>query len=116
MIDPLSPMQIGSEIARLVEVLETRTDEYAGLMEKAAAAEAQFKRAYAEAMLDVISASRPKATVSEREAQVEMYVNDERETHLIMDAAAKSCKESLHSLRVQLDALRSLGANIRAQT
>lgn len=115
MIDPLNPGQVAQEIARLTETLESTTEQYAIDIREGAEKQARFKGAYATAMVTVI-ADGTKRTVAEREALAEMHVNDQRVIADIADAKAKATREALTALRTQIDALRSLGANLRVQT
>lgn len=114
-LNPQNPSEIAQEIARLSEVLEGRTDEYAEHIAAAAHASATFKGTHARALLNVIS-SHGKLTVGEKDAFTEIEVNEQRVVAEVLEARAKATKSSMDSLRTQIDALRSLGASIRAQT
>ena len=113
-IDPLNPSQVAFEIARLTELLEETTYQYREDIREAAQESAKFKGSYARAMLVVIAGNR-KLTVAEKEAMTEVEVNDDRIIAEVIEAKAKATKASLDSIRVQVDALRSLGANLRVQ-
>jgi len=116
-LDPNNPAQVAHEIARLSEMLEERTGEYRDDIEEAAKLSATLKGDYARAMLTVIASSNGgRMTVAEKDARVEVEVNNERIIAEVSEAKAKATKAALDSLRVQIDALRSLGANLRAQT
>lgn len=114
-LDPMDPVAVAHEIARLTELLEQRTLEYKDDIHNAAVENARYKGEWARAMLTVISGSS-KTTVSEREARTEVETNDRRIVAEVADAQAKATKEALTALRTQLDGLRSLGANLRVQT
>ena len=110
----LNPMQVESEIIRLSGVLEERVSDYSSNIQAAAEAEAAWKRAFAQAMIDVIaSAGGTRMTVAEREARVELLTTDDHRTHLVCAALAKATKESLNALDSQINALRTLAANQR---
>lgn len=115
-LDPRNPTAIVFAIAELSDKLEEATEDFAENIERAAISDARFKRVYAEAMLAVIDGSSSRMTVAEREARVEVMVNDQRVISEVHEAQAKATKELLNSLRVRLDSCRSLGANVRAQS
>ena len=115
-LDPTNPHQVAHEIARLTEVMEDTTHQYAVDIREAAHLNASFKGEWARAMLIVIAASPAKTTVPEKDARCEVEVNEKRIIAEISESKAKVTKSALDSLRVQIDALRSLGANLRIQT
>lgn len=115
-LDPNNPAQVAAEIARMMELLESTTATYTYDIEQAGKDEAAYKLAWARAMLNVIDNSSGRMTVAEREARVEVETNSQRVVAEISSARAKATKEALNSIRVALDAARSLGANLRAQT
>lgn len=116
-LDPMNPQQVAYEIARLSGILEDATAQYALDIEEAAGKQARLKGAWARAMLTVISGSTgSRQTVAEREALVEVEINNERIIADIAEAKSKATREALRSLIAQIDALRSLGANLRVQT
>tara|TARA_R110000744_G_scaffold85119_1_gene166406 strand:- start:44 stop:400 length:357 start_codon:yes stop_codon:yes gene_type:complete len=115
-LDPTNPHQVAHEIARLTEVMEDTTHQYGLDIREAAQLSAVFKGEWARAMLIVIAASPPKTTVAEKDAHCEVEVNEKRIIAEIAESKAKATKSALDSLRVQIDALRSLGANLRIQT
>lgn len=115
-LDPNSPHQVAVAIADMSDQLEARTAEYAVDIEQAARSSSAYKLAWSQAMMDIINRSTSRMTVAEREARVEILTNDQRVIAEIHEAKAKATKEALNSLRVRLDACRSLGANLRAQT
>ena len=109
-LDPSNPAQVAHEIARLTEMLEERTGEYRDDIEEAARLSAALKGDYARAMLVVIASSHGnRMTVAEKDARVEVKVNTDRIIAEVAEAKAKATKAALDSLRVQVDALRSLG-------
>ncbi|MCJ7725649.1 MAG: hypothetical protein MUP76_04590 [Acidimicrobiia bacterium] len=113
----LNPMQVESEIVRLSDLLEDRASDFTVAIRAAAEAEANWKRDYAIAMIQVIeSATGTRMTVAEREARVEIMTTDQHRTYLITSATAKSVKESLSALDSQINALRTLAANHRAMS
>lgn len=112
---PMNPQQVEAEIMRLSSMLEDRVSDFTMNIRAAAEAEADWKRSFAVAMLDVIeSATGGRMTVAEREARVEVMTSDQHRMYLITTAVAKATKESLSALNSQIEALRTLSANHRA--
>jgi hypothetical protein len=100
---------VEAEILRLSALLEKRTEEHAEYAEQAARTEAAHKAAYARTFLTVKA-----PTAKEREYIAEDQNADLFEQRKIAAALADSTLESCRSLRAQLSALQSIGANIRA--
>lgn len=115
---PMSPAEVDAEILRLTALLEERVEDFGNASRRAAEAEARYKFRSAQELISLIDNARPghKTTVQEREARVEVAIADEHAAHLITNATAKSVRESLGALRVQIDALRTVAANYRALT
>ena len=116
-LDPNSPAEVADAIARMVDHLEHITGQYRDDIELAATSGAAYKREWAMSMLSVIaSGTGRKMTVAEKEAMVEVETNELRVVADVNEARAKATKEALNSIRVALDSLRSLGANLRSMT
>jgi len=111
---PLSQVEVETRIARVIDVMETATEEYEDLAVAAAESEADYKRAHATATID-IAETGIKYTVGERDARAEMITNDALRTHLVATARRNARREYLQTLRAHLDALRTLNASIRGQ-
>lgn len=112
---PMNPLQVEAEIMRLSSLLEDRVSDFTQAIRAAAEAEAEWKRSFAVAMLDVIeSATGSRMTVAEREARVEVMTSDQHRVYLITTATSKAVKEALNALGSQIEALRTLSANHRA--
>lgn len=112
---PLNPLQVETEIQRLSNLLEQRVSDYTHAIRRAAEGKARYEFRFATIMLEVIQeCENRRTTAAEREAHVTVRVADEHSAMLISDSAAKSAKEAIAALRVQIDALRTLAANHRA--
>lgn len=112
---PLIQAEVEQGILNLSNALEDSTEEYATLSDVAAEAEADFKLKMARAIIGM-SASGIKATAQEKQARADLQAAEELRAWKIAEARRQAAKEHLLSLRARLDALRSLSANIRAQT
>ncbi len=107
---PLTAVLVESEIMRLVDELENRTYELAGRARLAAESEANHKAKWAFAFIGA------EGTEARRKAEADAKCHEDYMKRKIEEGLYASCKESLLSLRSQLDALRSISANIRSQT
>lgn len=105
-----TPQRVQQEIERLSARLESKSDELAGLLHAAGVADVAHKVANAKALLR----SRAK-TVSEREAEAVIEVEDLLLQKRIAEAQADSCREAVRATRDQLTAACSIGATLRAE-
>lgn len=112
---PLSQVEVEERIQRVIEAMETETEEFDDIAREAAEAEADYRRDSAMALLAVIQHG-DKMTVGERDARVDVMTADVHKRHLIKQAARNSKREHLQTLRAHLDSLRTLNASIRQQT
>lgn len=115
MHDMVTQGGIESQILALVYELEEYTDAYATVCEEAARADVAHKRAFTRHLV-MLAADQPKMTVALREAKATQKSIDEMAVGRIMAAKERATREKLTSLRARLDALRTLSANVRAQT
>lgn len=117
---PLTQSEVEGEIARLSDAMEDAMDELARRAQGAADAEADYKVAYAKELLKAGtlegSGPRGRTTVDEREALALGKVEDLFRARLISEAHHNVAQERLRTQRSQIDALRTIAANIRAQT
>ena len=111
----LTTVEIERRILTLLDALEAETYSYADLSDLAAQAEADYKIKSSKSLVHE-SASNPKMTIGERQARVEIGCAVELRAWKVSEARRQASKEALLSLRARLDALRSLSANVRAQT
>lgn len=109
----LTQVEVEERICNVLEALEERTHDFDDLAKQAAEAEADYRRIAALTMLAVIDRHQ-KMTAQERTARAEATTVDAHRRYLLTRAARDSCRESLVSLREQLNALRTLAANQRA--
>lgn len=106
----VTPASVESEIRRLARKLEVKTDELADLFQSAAEADVLYRIEFAKALL----LSQEK-TVAEREADATVRCAALLTDRKCKDAIADAARESCRSLRDQLNAVQSVGANLRAQ-
>lgn len=106
---PISQVEIEDEIMRLTDLLESETETFEQLAIDASAKEANYKSSWAKEYLGA------KGSIKEREAWADYKLEDMTLQYKISEALVKSKREKLHSLRTNIDALRTLAANVRAQ-
>lgn len=107
---PISQVEIEQEIIRLTSMLEDETETFEALAVDAAEKEADYKASWAKEYLSA------KGSIREREAWADYKLEIQIHNHKIAEALVKSKRERLSSLRTSIDALRTLAANVRAQT
>ena len=109
---------IEAEILRISDLLERATGDLATAAEEAAEAEADYRVSYAH---EFYSPTRPdgddtKLTEKLREALATIACDEILHRHKIAAARQLSLQEKCRQLRAQLDAVRTLSANVRGQT
>jgi hypothetical protein len=109
--EPLTQGRIESEIMRLAAMLEQTTDLLAGASEDAARCEVDWKVAEAIALLH----SREKSAEL-RKADALSQGRKQFAAHRGAEAVRDGLQEKCRTLRAQLDSLRTLSANVRAQS
>jgi DNA-binding protein YbaB len=116
----LTQGEVEAEIVRISDEME---DALSDLADKAvAAATTQVAWKVEKAKRNLLAGTQPgngregKTTVDEREAMVTRDTEDVWIAALIAEAYYKVEKERLETLRSQMDAMRTIAANIRAQT
>ena len=112
---PLTQGEIEDRILGMTDSLESATEQFADDAEKAAETEADYRYEYARAML-AFAAEPTLRNAQQREARVIVHCKDKLRERLIAEARRNATRESLLSHRTTIDALRTLSANVRAQT
>lgn len=117
---PLTQAEVEGEISRLSSAMEDALDQLARNAIDAAEAEAEYKIKYAQKLLQAGglegSGRGGRTTVDEREAIALGQCEPEFRARLIKEAHHGVSQEKLRTMRSQIDALRTIAANIRAQT
>jgi hypothetical protein len=93
----------------MTDLLETETEAFEKLAIDASVKESEYKASWAKEYLGA------KGSIKEREAWADYKLEDTALQYKISEALVKSKREKLHSLRTNIDALRTLAANVRAQ-
>lgn len=111
----LTQGQVEAHLEALMVAMEDATESYRDICRRAAEAEADYRRDKSFATIALIEHGT-KMTLQEREARVNAHVVDAHKAYLLAAAAKDSGREHLATLRYRQDALRTLSANVRAQT
>lgn len=106
----LSQMNVESEIYRICGLAEKVTTEIAERARDAAETDANYKKAHASAFL-----MAQGKTVGDREAVSALETAHEYTLRRIAEARLLAAQEAGRNYRAQLDALRSINANMRSQ-
>lgn len=114
----LTQAEVEEDIGRICRAMEAETHRYDDLAREAAETEADYKGAFARAMIATAAASRGdrSVTANEKEAIATAETITELRVWKLSQAKLAATKEALLSMRAHLDAMRSLSANIRSQT
>lgn len=107
---PVTQVDVEVEILRFVDMLEQETDAFAGRARDAAEAEANYKGKWASEYLKADGTEKKRAAVADVKCH-DLYFKRK-----LAEGLKEATKESCSSMRAQLDALRTLSANIRNQT
>lgn len=110
-VSPLSQMEVEREIMRLSSRLSAITTQVARYSTREAKAEVAYKRAHSLKWLELRGHD---GTVPEKEAMAFAACAAEYEEMKVSEALHKATMEAGRNVRAQLDALRSIAANVRA--
>jgi hypothetical protein len=109
-LDPMAQAHVESEIRSLSNRLTQVTEEVAAAAVEAAVADAAYDLAKAHALLGQVGRG---GTVPEKQARALVLVEHQFTKAKTTEAVAKSLYEAGRNIRAQLDALRSINANVR---
>ncbi len=112
--DVLTQHEVESMILDLSDRLERLTDEYAGVCDTAHETDMDYKHAYHSAI--VAAANGPKTTADERKSKAWLAAERKERASGAAQAVKESHREAMRTTTTQIDALRTLAANIRSQT
>lgn len=117
----VTPAYVEKEIVRLSNNMSDVTDGLSQLAQDMANAEVNYKRAWSREMIRAratLDGDGPKGrvTVDQAESFAIEHVHEELLAHLSATAMYDVAKEVLRTTRSQVDALRTIAANQRAQS
>jgi len=111
-VDIRSAADVEERIIRLSDVLEEETERYADLAEQRAEAESDYKYRHSRALVEQAG----KIPVATKDAVAHLRASDDYRRWKILEAREKATQQKLIAARSQLDALRTVAANVRAAT
>lgn len=116
----LTAVDIERRIMATFDRMEEQVHDLAQKAREAAEAEAAYKSRFAQERLQARSAggSGPggRTTNDEADDKALRACSDELTQHLITEALYQAARDALHVRRSQMDALRTIASNLRAQT
>jgi hypothetical protein len=107
---PISQIEVEERIVALTSSLESETEAFEALSIDHAKKEAEYKRVWHSEYL------RAEGPVKEREAHAGYRTAEHHMEAQVAEAVMKAKREKLHTIRTALDSLRTLAANVRAQS
>lgn len=113
---PLTQNGVEREITRLSGLMEEGVEELDRVSSDAAVAEADFKIRYAQERIKAKVQAGGKITVSDADDAATVETETELRRRLVTEAKKEVGQERMRTLRARIDALRTVSANIRAQT
>jgi hypothetical protein len=112
MSDIITQADVERRIIILTDTLDEQTALYAEVSEQRAEAEADYKYAFSRAMV----AQAGKVPVATKEAHAHLRSPDAYRLWKVLEARERATQHKLTSVRSQLDALRTIAANVRSLT
>ena len=110
-LDPMAMNDVEREIRRLSRELTSQTQALANAAREAARHDVAYKLAHAQAM---IALRGHGGTVPEKEADVAARTIAQYEARQLSEATYRALQDKGRNLRTQLEALRTVAANVRA--
>jgi hypothetical protein len=109
-VDPNSQVEVEEEIRRLSAQLSRVTEEFKEAAMDEGSTEAEYKLAEAKARIALIG---HEGTVDEKKAEALVKCEGQFRSWKTAEAVARAYTEAGRNIRGQLDALRSINANVR---
>jgi hypothetical protein len=107
--EPLYQVDVEQRLDVLGDRLMNEVERFAVLTVERAEAESDYKRRYHRALLQQAS-----GTVAQREAMAQLKTADQFRSWKIVEAQEKATQQALIALRTQIEATRTISANVRA--
>ena len=106
---PISQVDIEEELIRLINKLESETEQFEVVAIDSSKKEALYKSNWAKEYLSA------KGSIKEREAWADYKMDQQNFEYKCAEALVKAKRELLLSIRASMDAIRTLNANVRTQ-
>lgn len=111
---PLTQHEVETLILDLTDALADATESYADLCDATAVAEMDYKHAFHSAVVGLAHAERTTADV--RKSTAWLHSESAERGYTTVAASKEAAREHLRSLTTRIEALRTVSANVRAQT
>lgn len=119
-VPPLTQVGVEERIVAISDAMELAVEDLARYSEEAAEAEVAYKVGYASAILQAGmqagNGRSGKMTEGDKDATATVECEDLLRKRLITEAHKEVGQERMRTMRARLDSLRTVSANIRAQT
>lgn len=109
---PLTIGEVEERIMRLCDVLDEEAERFAQLSAERAEAEADYKYRYSRAFIE----QSGKIPVASKEAVANMIAANDFRRYRLLEARERATQSKLTSVRSQLEAMRTIAANVRFAT
>lgn len=109
---PLTIGEVEERIMRLCDVLDEEAERFAQLSAERAEAEADYKYRYSRAFIEQAG----KIPVASKEAVANMIAANDFRRYRLLEARERATQSKLTSVRSQLEAMRTIAANVRFAT
>jgi hypothetical protein len=109
---PITLHEVEQRIIQLCDVLDEETERFAELSAERAEAEADFKYRHSRAFIEQAG----KVPVATKDAVAHMRAANDFRRFRLLEARERATQSKLTSVRAQLEALRTIAANVRAST
>jgi hypothetical protein len=107
---PIIQTEVEDKLQSLCDLLETNCEEYASVLGQRAEAEADYKYRFNRSLVE----QNGKVPVVTKEAIAHLKASGEYRAWKRLEAQEKGLQQTLTSIRSQLEALRTISANVRA--
>ena len=111
-MEVLTQVDIEHRIIAITDALDEQTHLYAELADNRAEAEADYKHRHARALVEQAG----KIPVATKDAVAHLRATDDYRRWKVLEARERATQQKLVALRSQLDALRTVAANVRTLT
>lgn len=106
---PIIQTDVEGRLLDLADRLDREVERYADVSHERAVAEAAYKKEYAVAIV-----TAGNETVAMKEAHAQLRASDVFSDWKLAEAKEKATQQALIAIRTQMDALRTISANVRA--
>ena len=110
MSGPIIQTEVEERLLQLAARLDVEVERFAGVSLERAQAEADYKLTYSKVVVTLVG----KDTVARKEALAHLKAGDTYHAWKLAEAREKATQQALIAIRTQMDALRTISANVRA--